>query len=117
MTDKHEADFKEALALLFDRVRELPVRIRDLERQLAEARQELFEAGKLTGKAHKALEEIRTWCEAYPTPIFTPLTDDDLRVASDGLKTLGIDIGALHAQWARHLLDGIGKIAREALDE
>ena len=82
-----------------------------------EARQMLHESGRLLGKAHQALTEIRQWCEAYPTTVFTPLSREQLGEAAIVLGEINIDIGALHAEWARHLLDGIGKIAREALDD
>jgi hypothetical protein len=63
-----------------------------------------------------ALREIKQWCEAYPAPVFIPFTEEQIRHTGVLLKEYGIDIGALHGQWARRLLDGIGGIARKALD-
>ena len=67
-------------------------------------------------RLEQALVDIYAWCKAYDLKIFTPLNDDKIELAGEILKLNEIDIGAMHAQWARHLLDGIGKIAKEALD-
>jgi hypothetical protein len=68
-------------------------------------------------KLEDALTRILQWSMAYPTTVFTPLTDEQLRTASTVLSLADIDIGALHAGWARHIVDGIGNIAREVLEE
>jgi hypothetical protein len=59
-----------------------------------------------------AIFQIEQWCEAYPEDVFTPLSDFDVTRAGLLLKSGNIDVGALHAQWARHLLGGISKIAQ-----
>jgi hypothetical protein len=64
----------------------------------------------------EALDKIACWCEAYPEDLFTPLNDKLIKVAGVVLKDTGIDIGALHAQWARHLLKEIDHIAVTALN-
>lgn len=57
-----------------------------------------------------ALHRILGWCEAYPIETFP---EPDMmairRVLSDD------KISSLHAYWARHLLDGIARHAREGL--
>lgn len=53
------------------------------------------------------LWRVRQWCEAYPADVFLPV---DTAKANAALKAAGIDVGALHAQWARHLLAGVGEI-------
>ena len=75
------------------------------------------DARALLGKAHTALEEIAHWCEAYPTQVFRPLSQSDINRAGAVLEKAGLSISRLHAQWARHLLDGIGRIAHQALDD
>jgi len=67
-------------------------------------------------KLEDALTQILQWCLAYPAFMFIPLTDEQMRTATTVLSVADIDIGALHAQWARHLLEGISKIAREGLE-
>jgi len=67
-------------------------------------------------KLEEALTKILQWCLAYPTTMFTPLDDHQISEAGRALTNINIDIGALHAQWARHLLDGISKIAKEGLE-
>lgn len=64
-----------------------------------------------------ALVRIEGWCKAYPVDFFSPLTSSQIEVAASLLKAHGIDIGALHAQWARHLLEGIGEMAHTALEQ
>lgn len=62
-----------------------------------------------------ALREIAQWCEAYPVKVFPELTENDFVMAAAALAGVGLSSDRLHAAWARHLLSGIGKIAREAL--
>lgn len=57
-----------------------------------------------------ALDRIEQWCKAYPVSVFPPLSDETVRDAGAILRTHGISIGALHAQWARHILLGIADI-------
>ena len=63
----------------------------------------------------EALWQIDQWCKAYPETIFRPISKEKLAEANDALKAIGVDMGAMHAQWARHLLTGIGGIAEAAL--
>jgi hypothetical protein len=67
-------------------------------------------------KLEAALLRIKQWAEAYPVEIFRPLTEEQIRYAGALLKERDIDMGALHASWARHILDGIGDIVRDALE-
>lgn len=63
-----------------------------------------------------ALREIAQWCNAYPSAVFVPLDEVKIKRAGRVLASAGIEIGALHAGWARHLLGNIGKIANGAID-
>lgn len=63
-----------------------------------------------------ALHMIKQWADAYPVDVFRPISDEKLKEANEALKAIGVDMGALHAGWARHIVDGIGNIARAALD-
>ena len=63
-----------------------------------------------------ALLRIKQWAEAYPVTVFKPLSEEDLRVANTVLKVANIDIGALHAGWARHILKGITEICDKGLE-
>lgn len=62
-----------------------------------------------------ALTRIKQWCDAYPEDIFIPISDAKMKLAAEVLKANGIEIGAMHAGWARHLLRGIDEIASKAL--
>jgi hypothetical protein len=59
-----------------------------------------------------ALTQITQWCEAYPKTVFLPINRERMRLATRVLRRNGIDMGALHAQWARHLTKGIAAIAK-----
>ncbi len=64
---------------------------------------------------YDALMQISQWCDAYPQDVFEPLPPDAVKRADKVLADAGISIGALHAGWARHLLQSVGRIARAAL--
>ncbi|MGZ8432822.1 MAG: hypothetical protein ACXWYM_00105 [Candidatus Binatia bacterium] len=62
-------------------------------------------------KYETALLKIKEWAEAYPVEQFKPVSSDELKIISALLDKYGHSMGNLHASWARHILDGIGKIA------
>jgi len=68
-------------------------------------------------RLEEALLRIKQWAEAYPVEMFTPLPDAKVKMAGTVLGWVGIDIGALHGMWARHILNGIGEIVDNALKE
>jgi hypothetical protein len=57
---------------------------------------------------------IVQWSEAYPIDIFP---EPDLKRARELLAAGGITLDSVSAGMARHVVEGIGKIAREALGE
>lgn len=59
-----------------------------------------------------ALNEVMHWANAYPAKVFP---EPDLDKARQALEVVGITMEALHGTWARHLLEGVGRIATEAL--
>ena len=59
-----------------------------------------------------ALERIANWCSAYPVETFSQERADATLAL---MKRHGLDPSALHASWARHLLEGIGGDARAAV--
>jgi hypothetical protein len=59
-----------------------------------------------------ALQSIAAWCSAYPDDVFP---DQDMKKAREVLEANGISIGAMHGQWARHIVKGIGEIASAAI--
>ena len=60
----------------------------------------------------EALTRIQQWSEAYPLDIFP---EPDLKKARELLKAGGITLDAISAHCMRHCVEGVGKIAREAL--
>lgn len=59
-----------------------------------------------------ALRGIVQWSEAYPLDIFP---EPDLKKAALALQAVGITLDAISAHCMRHVIDGVGRIAREAL--
>ena len=59
-----------------------------------------------------ALQQIVQWSEAYPKNIFP---EPDWKRAAELLNAGGITLDAVSAHCMRHVVDGVGKIAREAL--
>lgn len=60
----------------------------------------------------EALERIVQWSEAYPLDIFP---EPDLSKARELLAAGGITLDAVSAHCMRHVVQGVGKIARDAL--
>jgi hypothetical protein len=61
-----------------------------------------------------ALREILAWSKAYPLDIFP---EPDLVKARALLEAGGITLDAVSASAIRHAIEGVGKIARKALQE
>lgn len=59
-----------------------------------------------------ALRQIEQWAMAYPLDVFP---EPDLKRAAELLKAGGISLDAVSASMARHVIEGVGRIAREAL--
>jgi hypothetical protein len=59
-----------------------------------------------------ALERIVQWSEAYPLKAFP---EPDFKKAAKLLKHGGMTLDAVSASNMRHAVEGVGKIAREAL--
>jgi hypothetical protein len=62
----------------------------------------------------EALHRIVQWSEAYPLDIFP---EPDWEQARWALQEYGITLDAISAHCMRHVIEGVGKIAREALDD
>ncbi len=60
----------------------------------------------------EALQRIVQWSEAYPLDIFP---EPDLKKARDLLAAGGITLDAISAHCMRHVIEGVGNIARDAL--
>lgn len=85
--------------------------------ELDDARAEAERLGGVCDCQHDALARIAQWADAYPRDVFTPLSDCDIKQIGQVVTDAGFSFDALHASWARHLIDGIGGIARTALQE
>jgi len=63
-------------------------------------------------RLREALEEIGRWSEAYPLKIFP---EPDFAKAAQLLKDGGMTLDAISASNMRHVVEGVGKIAQQAL--
>ena len=61
-----------------------------------------------------ALERIVQWSEAYPTDIFP---EPDWTLAREALAVAGITLDSVSAHAMRHVIEGVGRIAREGLKD
>ena len=63
-------------------------------------------------RMEEALQRIVAWSEAYPLSAFP---EPDLKRAADLLKAGGITLDAVSAHAMRHVVEGVGQIAKDAL--
>jgi hypothetical protein len=66
-------------------------------------------------KLEQALQRIADWADAYPLAVFPEVDDVYLKTAHEALKAAGITLDRLSASAMRHVVQGVGKIARDAL--
>lgn len=118
--------WKAARARLADAVPSLLFRVTQLEAELTGAKifwkaahehAETAESALTVAVARSeqqqdTLTKILQWCDAYPASVFT---DQDLGRANAVLAEAGISMTAMHGQWGRQIMAGIGEIARAAL--
>jgi hypothetical protein len=64
-------------------------------------------------KLEQALQQIVAWSEAYPLSVFP---EPDFKKAAELLTAGGMTLDAISASNMRHAVEGVGKIAREALN-
>ena len=62
----------------------------------------------------EALHRIVQWSRAYPLEVFP---EPDLKRVHEVLTAHGMTLDAISAHAMRHAVEGVGKIAREALGE
>jgi hypothetical protein len=60
-----------------------------------------------------ALKDIAQWSKAYPLKVFP---EPDLQKVAELLARGGITLDAVSASMVRHVVESVGKIAREALE-
>ena len=58
------------------------------------------------------LQKIVAWSEAYPLSVFP---EPDFKKAAELLQAGGMTLDAISASNMRHVVEGVGRIAREAL--
>lgn len=63
----------------------------------------------------EALEQIQQWAEAYPMTVFREISPEGMKRVATILHEANISMDALHAGWARQIMQGIGQITAAAL--
>jgi len=61
----------------------------------------------------EALQRIEQWSRAYPLTVFP---EPDLKRARELLEAGGMTLDAISAHAMRHVVEGVGEIARRALE-
>lgn len=64
-------------------------------------------------KMEDALQQIVSWSRAYPLTVFP---EPDMKKAAELLQAGGITLDAVSASNMRHVIEGVGRIAREGLE-
>lgn len=80
---------------------------------LRQATAELARLQQERDALREALHSIVQWSEAYPLTVFP---EPDLKLAKMLLEDGGVTLDALSAGAMRHVVEGVGKIARAALE-
>ena len=105
------------LAFYVGHVRELADRIEKLNATIVQQATELGEQDSRIEEQETALQRIVQWSEAYPHQVFPEPDDAYLKNAREVLEANGMTLDRIAADCMRHVVEGVGKIAREALDE
>ena len=79
---------------------------------LNEALDERDKLGNQCDKQETALHRIEQWSQAYPLTIFRK---PDYPAIHAALAAAGLTLDAVSADCMRHVVEGVGRIAREAL--
>ena len=82
--------------------------VREVCRNLLSTRAEFAAATAERDKANDLLQEIESWCNAYPLDIFP---EPDFKVVRELLKAGGITLDCVSASNMRHVLKGVAEIA------
>jgi len=68
-----------------------------------------------TEDLEEVLRRILAWCDAYPTSVFIPISDENMKLADVVLAGAGISMTGMHGQWGRHILAGIRDMIKMVL--
>jgi hypothetical protein len=105
-----------------DKTTDILDRIADLHKQATTERSHHYVASTLDACANEiehlrdALWQIAQWADAYPLEVFPKVTEDYAMRAHEVLTANGMTLDRLSAHAMRHVVQGVGKIAKEALN-
>lgn len=86
--------------------------VEELSNDLARAQSEVDDRDKRIDTLETALERIVQWAEAYPLDVFP---EPDFKRVHEVLKAAGLGLDQVSASNMRHVVKGVGEIARSAL--
>jgi len=66
-------------------------------------------------RLREAMERIMEWSEAYPETVFVPPTSEQFKAAHEALKSIGMSLDKFSVDAMRHVVTGVGGIAKEVL--
>ena len=104
------------------RITDILDRIADLHKQATTERSHYYVASTLDActneieRLREALWRIAQWADAYPLTVFPAVTEDYAKRAHEVLTANGMTLDRLSADAMRHVVQGVGKIAKEALN-
>lgn len=82
----------------------------------AEALWDAMPRQEAADKLRDALGKIVIWADAYPPDVFPPYNDFELAELNVLLESRGYSLSALGAQMMWRVVEGVGEIARQALE-
>ncbi len=82
--------------------------------QIENLRVEIQRLEKENDRMHDALQKIKSWANAYPIECFP---EPDFKKANELLKAGGVSMDAISASCMRHVVKGVGELAKAGLEE
>ena len=84
------------------------------ESECDELRERIAALEKDADAMREALLRIVQWADAYPEDVFPAVTKDEWKQANVVLDAAGLSLTRISASNMRHVVEGVGKIARMA---
>ena len=86
----------------------------NVARERDTARERIAALEKDADAMREALLRIVQWADAYPEDVFPAVTKDEWKQANVVLDAAGLSLTRISASNMRHVVEGVGKIARMA---
>jgi hypothetical protein len=106
-------EFADCPAAALDLMTALQVKLKQQQAEIERLHRELEMLYDAKEDHEDALTQILRWSEAYPIDLFP---EPDLMRARHVLEAAGLTLDAISASAMRHAVEGVGRIASEALN-